>query len=231
MRASPALLQRSQLNSAESSRWTSLARIARGTSYSGLDHGAAPVCRDRLACAACAFVCPSVQMCTTGSGLRLRGATGVQFWMPIVTYRREPSVRSARGQTNDTAIVSRRRWRRPRFSDRPPRSALWPSIPRLFFRFVWRCLSGSTMAPFPHPAHRTGHAGFPPLALPAIPQFQPMDCHAAAFRVSAQRSFMAAQCSYATAQARPRPRSSRSRPRRRAASRADCNLARRGRRE
>src|SRR3954471_8094369 len=24
--------------------------------------------------------------------------------------------------------------------------------------FVWRCLSGSTMAPFPHPAHRTGHA-------------------------------------------------------------------------
>src|SRR5271167_3683290 len=24
--------------------------------------------------------------------------------------------------------------------------------------FVWRCLSGSTLAPFPHPAHRTGHA-------------------------------------------------------------------------
>ncbi len=24
--------------------------------------------------------------------------------------------------------------------------------------FVWRCLSGSAMAPFPHPAHRTGHA-------------------------------------------------------------------------
>src|SRR5882762_11553434 len=23
--------------------------------------------------------------------------------------------------------------------------------------FVWRCLSGSTMTPFPHPAHRTGH--------------------------------------------------------------------------
>src|SRR5215211_3485438 len=31
--------------------------------------------------------------------------------------------------------------------------------------FVWRCLSGSTMAPFPHPAHRTGHAGFPHPAL------------------------------------------------------------------
>ena len=27
--------------------------------------------------------------------------------------------------------------------------------------FAWRCLSGSTMTPFPHPAHRTGHADFP----------------------------------------------------------------------
>src|SRR6516164_1391887 len=24
--------------------------------------------------------------------------------------------------------------------------------------FVWRCLTGSTLAPFPHSAHRTGHA-------------------------------------------------------------------------
>jgi hypothetical protein len=31
--------------------------------------------------------------------------------------------------------------------------------------FVWRCLSGSTMAPFPHPAHRTGRADFPHPAL------------------------------------------------------------------
>src|SRR5258707_15023177 len=31
--------------------------------------------------------------------------------------------------------------------------------------FVWRCLSGSAMAPFPHPAHRTGQADFPPPAL------------------------------------------------------------------
>jgi hypothetical protein len=31
--------------------------------------------------------------------------------------------------------------------------------------FVWRCLSGSTIAPFPHPAHRTGHADFPHPAL------------------------------------------------------------------
>jgi len=27
--------------------------------------------------------------------------------------------------------------------------------------FVWRCLSGSTIAPFPLPSHRTGHADFP----------------------------------------------------------------------
>jgi len=31
--------------------------------------------------------------------------------------------------------------------------------------FVWRCLSGSTVAPFPHPAHRTGHADLPHPAL------------------------------------------------------------------
>src|SRR6516162_4187664 len=27
--------------------------------------------------------------------------------------------------------------------------------------FVWRCLSGATIAPFPYPSHRTGHADFP----------------------------------------------------------------------
>ncbi len=31
--------------------------------------------------------------------------------------------------------------------------------------FVWRCLSCSTIAPFPHPAHRTGHADCPHPAL------------------------------------------------------------------
>src|SRR6202047_1995291 len=31
--------------------------------------------------------------------------------------------------------------------------------------FDWRCLSGSTMAPFPHPAHRTGQADLPHPAL------------------------------------------------------------------
>src|SRR5271167_2273873 len=31
--------------------------------------------------------------------------------------------------------------------------------------FVWRCLTGSTLAPFPHPAHRTGHADRPHPAL------------------------------------------------------------------
>ena len=31
--------------------------------------------------------------------------------------------------------------------------------------FVWRCLTGSAVAPFPHPAHRTGHADFPHPAL------------------------------------------------------------------
>jgi hypothetical protein len=31
--------------------------------------------------------------------------------------------------------------------------------------FVWRCLTGSTVAPFPHPAHRTGQADLPHPAL------------------------------------------------------------------
>src|SRR4030095_11933209 len=31
--------------------------------------------------------------------------------------------------------------------------------------FVWRCLNSSTMAPSPHPAHRTGQADFPHPAL------------------------------------------------------------------
>ena len=31
--------------------------------------------------------------------------------------------------------------------------------------FVWRCLTSSTVAPFPHPAHRTGHADLPHPAL------------------------------------------------------------------
>jgi hypothetical protein len=31
--------------------------------------------------------------------------------------------------------------------------------------FVWRCLSGSTVTPSPHPAHRSGHADFPHPAL------------------------------------------------------------------
>jgi hypothetical protein len=30
---------------------------------------------------------------------------------------------------------------------------------------VWRCLSGSTLTPFPHPAHRTGQADLPHPAL------------------------------------------------------------------
>src|SRR6516225_3867581 len=31
--------------------------------------------------------------------------------------------------------------------------------------FIWRCLTGSAVAPFPHPAHRTGLADFPHPAL------------------------------------------------------------------
>src|SRR5262245_52025339 len=41
--------------------------------------------------------------------------------------------------------------------------------------FVWRCLSGSTVTPFPHPAHRTGQADFPhPAAAPAFAFWAPL---------------------------------------------------------
>src|SRR5271156_1607853 len=49
------------------------------------------------------------------------------------------------------------------------RVEMWRSDVRLSMSvsapFVWRCLSGSAVAPFPHPAHRTGRADFPHPAL------------------------------------------------------------------
>src|SRR6516225_3562493 len=36
--------------------------------------------------------------------------------------------------------------------------------------FVWRCVTGSAVAPFPHPAHRTGLADCPHPALPPAMQ-------------------------------------------------------------
>ena len=53
-----------------------------------------------------------------------------------------------------TAHVESRLWRRGF------RLSMSVSAP-----FVWRCLSGSAVAPFPHPAHRTGQADFPHPAL------------------------------------------------------------------
>ena len=52
--------------------------------------------------------------------------------------------------------------------------------------FVWRCLSGSTMTPFPHPAHRTGQADFPH---PALGQdFTPLLSRATPSAVSEHKS-------------------------------------------
>ena len=44
--------------------------------------------------------------------------------------------------------------------------------------FVWRCLSGSAVAPFPHPAHRTGRADLSGSS--AIAGFRPHGSHRAA---------------------------------------------------
>jgi hypothetical protein len=51
-------------------------------------------------------------------------------------------------------------WRRVETWRGGVRSSMSVSAP-----FVWRCLSGSTVAPFPRPAHRTGQADFPHPAL------------------------------------------------------------------
>jgi hypothetical protein len=49
------------------------------------------------------------------------------------------------------------------------RVEVWRSCCRLNISvstpFVWRCLTGSAVAPFPHPAHRTGQADLPHPAL------------------------------------------------------------------
>ena len=43
--------------------------------------------------------------------------------------------------------------------------------------FVWRCPSNLTITPFPHPAHRTGHADFPHPALGQDITFSPTTRH------------------------------------------------------
>src|SRR5215813_3114971 len=59
-----------------------------------------------------------------------------------------------------------RAWRRSRHRGRVE---MWRGGCRLNISvaasFVWRCLSGSAMTPFPHPAHRTGQADLPHPAL------------------------------------------------------------------
>ncbi len=88
----------------------------------------------------------------------------------------------ARGERNPFEVVLEflaeaepKRWGPKGYADPPPKKGkggrveVWRggvrpsmSVPA---PFVWRCLSGSAVAPFPHPAHRTGRADFPHPAL------------------------------------------------------------------
>ena len=54
--------------------------------------------------------------------------------------------------------------------------------------FVWRCPSDLTITPFPHPAHRTGHADFPHPALGQDLTFSPTTRHTQAASVVRDRS-------------------------------------------
>src|ERR1039457_4563875 len=77
-------------------------------------------------------------------------------------------------RTNRTALTMSVDRGRPEVAGRPSNVAIgrvemWRGGCRLNISvaapFVWRCLSGSTVTPFPHPAHRTGHADLPHPAL------------------------------------------------------------------
>ena len=77
----------------------------------------------------------------------------------LFTYRPEDTMPAGRAG-------ERARFRIRRFNQaQPGRVGMWRGDVRSGMRvpasFVWRCPSGSTIAPFPHPAHRTGHADFP----------------------------------------------------------------------
>src|SRR5580693_10734009 len=74
-------------------------------------------------------------------------------------------VRSRRVASAGTRVE----WRRPPKWEPPGRVEVWRGDCRsntsVAAPFVWRCLTGSTLAPSPHPAHRTGHADLPHPAL------------------------------------------------------------------
>jgi hypothetical protein len=73
------------------------------------------------------------------------------------------SAAQSRGLPDSGRLAALRR------TDKMGRVGMWRGSFRLNISvaasFVWRCLSGSTMTPFPHPAHRTGQADFPHPAL------------------------------------------------------------------
>src|SRR6266496_4775183 len=86
--------------------------------------------------------------------------------------------------------------------------------------FVWRCLSGSALTPFPHPAHRTGQADLPH---PALGQDFTPQLSRAASRVSCaflvymlpplpRRSVWAYCFAHFTQPCQPSPKGSSSRP-------------------
>src|SRR5437868_14852864 len=86
-----------------------------------------------------------------------------------------PAARTAafRGRIHDCTRIVSRKGRSLSLATRAPsihgRVGMWRGGCRLNISvtasFVWRCLSGSTLTPFPHSAHRTGQADLPHPAL------------------------------------------------------------------
>jgi len=79
------------------------------------------------------------------------------------------TARAGAGPSGVSAHTPKAGTPRPAVSEAMGRVEMWRGCCRpnisVAAPFVWRCLSGLPLAPFPHPAHRTGHADFPHPAL------------------------------------------------------------------
>ena len=86
-------------------------------------------------------------------------------WL-VSLLKRKPAKLAAVALANKTARIA---WKLLVTGEDYGRVGMWRGGVRTSMRvsapFVRRCLSGSTMAPFPHPPHRTGHADLPHPAL------------------------------------------------------------------
>ena len=107
---------------------------------------------------------PGAEMVTSvydpGCVKTLRGINAPEIFGSVVMRRAKKCKNLFRSALRPNQIA---------FSHDQGRVEMWRGCCRLNISvsapFVWRCLNGSAVAPFPHSAHRTGRADFPHPAL------------------------------------------------------------------